>query len=125
MLSTIKPCIINHIKDMLWGNTSTWKTLFSQIIKPFTIENDLISYLKDIRHYCADYCPSCGEKEVYSSISSICDLCKTPIHKYPFNTFSGGNQGCFYLHNVHMIYLDRCCCPCTRKLFLRTKCNMR
>ena len=100
-LLNIKPCITTHIKDFLWGNTADWKTKLSQIIQPISYEN-LINNLTNSGDYNETYCPLCGEKELFPLNRTGCFYCDTDIYKYPFNTFSGSNQGGFYLHNTYM-----------------------
>jgi len=95
--------IIEIIKDCLWGNHDEWKAKLSQIIKLFPHENNLIENLNDSGDYEETYCPQCGEKELFPFSRTICFYCDTYIYKYPFNTFSGGNQGCFYLHNTYIL----------------------
>ena len=99
--------LTTHIKDLLWGNTISWKAKFSQIIKLFTHENNLMGNLNNSGDYEETYCPQCGENDVFPPSRTICFYCDTDIYKYPFNTFSGGNQGCFYLHHTRiLLYRD-------------------
>jgi len=84
--------IINHIKDILWGNRVEWKAKFSQII------NVMIHSVGKENINAKTYCPSCGENERWL-FEPICFYCNDTTYKYPYNTFSGTNQGAFYLHN--------------------------
>ena len=119
MLLNIPLDITTHITDFLWGNTLSWKAKFSQVIKLFNYKNDLMGNLTNQGDYCETYCSKCGEKELFPFTRTICFDCEPIIHKYPFNTFSGGNQGCFYLHHtrillyrdlVHKYYFPRTTC---------------
>lgn len=86
--------INNHIKDMLWGNRNDWKIKFSKIIE---VLPHLVAYENSTTK---QYCSLCGEKERWPECTR-CFYCADAdiINKYPYNTYSGGNQGGFYLHN--------------------------
>ena len=88
--------ITNHIKDMLWGNREEWKAKFSQII------NIMTRSIGKVNSSTKTYCPSCGENEMWL-FEPICFYCDNGINKYPFNTFSGTNQGAFYLGNQFIL----------------------
>ena len=89
--------ITNHIKDMLWGSRNDWKAKFSKIIEvlPHSVANEEAK----------QYCSSCGEKERWPECTR-CFYCADAeiINKYPYNTYSGENQGGFYLHNKYLLF---------------------
>ena len=99
ILLKIPSDITTHIKDFLWGNTADWKVKLNQIIN----NRNLVVNLNNSGDYNETFCPQCGEKELFPFARIACFYCDTDIYKYPFNTFSGGNQGCFYLHNTLII----------------------